>query len=177
MPDPTSFDALERDVVETIFAHDPIGATMAGRHEHDDQLGDYSLSAHDAAVRDFRALLTRLSREPAETLPPARRIDAALLRSLLETAVAHVEDLRVHRTNPAYYAERAIYSVYFLLIREHLPLGERVRAMAARLRAIPDMLATGRSNLADVPPLFAEVGAQIADGGAAFMSDVIAYVA
>jgi uncharacterized protein (DUF885 family) len=177
MSDVSGFDVFERDVVETIFAHDPIGATMAGRHDRDAELGEYSLSAYDSVARDYRALLTRLDAMPPTTLSPARRIDAALLRSTLETAVVDIEEIRSHRTNPAHYAERAIYSVYFLLIRDHLPLPERVKSMAARLAGIPDLLETGLGNLADVPPLFAEVGMQIAEDGGEFMNDVIAYVA
>ncbi len=176
MSDMHPFDRVERDIVETIFLHNPIVATMYGRHERDARMPDNSAGAIAAQVADYAALLDRLRAIPAETMEPARRIDRALLLATLESSVFRTRELREHETNPSRAAEWAIYAVYFLMLRGHLPLEPRVRAMAARLQAIPAWLDTARAQLRDVPPLFAKVGAQVAGGGAAFVEEVLGYV-
>lgn len=171
-----AFDRVERDVVETIFLYNPIIATMYGRHERDDRMGDNSLGAVAAQLHDNTSLLARLRAIAPESLPTPRRIDRALLISTLETAVMRTERLREHERNPSRAVEWAIYSIYFLMLRDHLPLEGRVRAMAARMNAIPQWLENGRAQLRDVPKLFATVAIQVAEGGEAFLDEVLAYV-
>ncbi len=176
MTDQEVFDRLESDVVETVFLHNPIVATMYGRHERDERMGDNSPGAVAAQMHDYAALLGRLRALEPTALSAPRRIDCALLISTLETAIMRTERLREHERNPAHAAEWAIFSIYFLMLRDHLPLEPRVRAMASRLNAIPQWLETGRAQLRDVPPLFASVALQVAEGGVAFLEDVRAYV-
>ncbi len=172
------FAALEHEIVETTLRQSPIAATMAGRHDYDMEMDDLSLPALDAAVRTYRDLLARLGAIDAAALPHARQIDHALLRSHLESAAFWIDDLHIHRSDPSRYVEWGIYALYFLMLRDAPPLEDRVRAMAARFTALPRFLETGRANLdlSLTPALFAEVAAQIADGGAEFVHDVLTYV-
>ncbi len=119
MSESESFDRLERDVVETVFLHNPILATMFGRHERDDRMGDNGPGAVAAQMYDYAALLGRLRSIAPDLLPAPRRIDRTLLIGTLETAVMRTERLREHERNPAHAAEWAIFSVYFLMLRDH----------------------------------------------------------
>ena len=65
----------------------PVQATMLGVRTYDRELGDVSLAGIDAEAKQAQAFLTRLDAIDATRLPPADRINHALLRRELAMQV------------------------------------------------------------------------------------------
>ena len=72
-----TFAELVRAFVDERYALDPVAATIAGIHDHDDRLGDFS--ADGFATREAFAATWLARFEAATTDVPAERTDRELL--------------------------------------------------------------------------------------------------
>ncbi|MDE3102180.1 MAG: DUF885 domain-containing protein [Chloroflexota bacterium] len=158
--------AVERHVRER-YALDPVAATAAGIHDHDDRLPD--LSARGFAERDVFVdrWISALDAFPVERLSPVERTD----RDLLLADLRGQRDLRSFerwRRDPGLYANAVIRGAYYLLIREDTPLEERLAKLAMRLAGSGAALAAARENVdaERTPPVWVvTAGEQAAAGG------------
>ena len=133
----------------------PVNASFTGMHEYDAQLPDWSragLERLDSAMRGLHAELA-----DAHPAPDSARdyrddielLDAELARAFLEIQIAENASTHGVRGNPALWTGEAIFSVISLMIREFAPLADRLRAVSARLEAIPGFLALARETMGD----------------------------
>jgi len=70
-----------------LLRENPTEATALGVREHDARIRDLSPEARDRRVAEAQAFLTRLERIEPAALPPAQRVDHAILRRLLSEGV------------------------------------------------------------------------------------------
>jgi uncharacterized protein (DUF885 family) len=169
-----TFDAFSAEYVEVVLKHDPVGATRAGVHDYDAHLPDDSPDGVRARLTWLRDVDQRLvASVPWEELPLTHRVDFALMRSLLASARASLEDIRPHASNPALYPHTAIESIHLLASRSFAPLEERKEALLSRLMAIPEYLEGARLSLQQTsPPLFA-LAREINLSGPSYIDDVV----
>ena len=144
---PTSaFDELTRDLLRDQFAATPTHASSLGLTEYDELLPD--LSAEAIAARDRRedAWLQRLAAMGDDDLSADDRIDRDLVTMVLRGRALQ-RDWADWRRNPDHYAGTALSGVFGLLMQRLRPEPELARAVAARLRATPELLEQGIANL------------------------------
>ncbi len=123
-----------------------MNATFTGVHALDDRLPDWSVEARARGAAEMRRV--RAGLEPAT--PPsleklrghAPTLDATLASANLDVRLAEYESGFFHARNPALWTGEAIFSVVSLMIRDFAPVADRARSIAARLNAIPRLLAT-----------------------------------
>jgi len=70
-----------------LLRENPTEATALGVREHDARIRDLSPEARDRRAAEAQAFLTRLERIEPAALPPAQRVDHAILRRLLSEGV------------------------------------------------------------------------------------------
>lgn len=159
----SEIDVLEAEIADAVFELQPTFAVGLGRHEFDGGLPDYSSDATDGWVRRAAALLERLAHVDPGELSPGRRIDAFLLRLVLEGATFDLrEGARLER-NPMSYL--GVLSLTPYLVRGYAPAPARAEAIVAHLRAVPRLVDQGRHRLiAPLPRPFVELAVTIAGG-------------
>ncbi len=164
---------VERHVRER-YALDPVAATAAGIHDHDDRMPD--LSARGFAERD--AFVDRWISTLDGTVPqkmwPVERTD----RDLLLADLRGQRDLRSFerwRRDPGLYANAVVRGAYYLLIREETPLEERLAKLATRLGRTGAALAAARDNVDTdrTPPVWVVTAGEQAAAGATFVRAVV----
>src|SRR5687767_5991471 len=168
----STFAELVRSFVDGRFALDPVAATIAGVHDHDARLGDFS--ADGFAERDAFAQTWLQRFESAATDVPAERTDRELLVAELRGQHA-VQPFERWRRDPGLYSDAITRGAYYALIREEGPQDERLHALAARLEEAPAALDAARSNLDPdrVPPVWVVVAGETATAGATFVRAVV----
>ncbi len=83
-----AYAAVERDYERWLLAGSPEAATAIGVRDFDDQVSDLSLAGADRRTAAAAALLGRLDAIAPATLPPATRINQAIMHRLLAESVA-----------------------------------------------------------------------------------------
>lgn len=142
----TPFPDLIDRFVDDLLAADPVVATLAGRTEHDAELPDLSAEGHRRRSAAESAWLDRFRAIRPDELTADERIDRELaIMSLRSRQIMHEwgDWLR----SPDAYVQAGLSGVQLLFVHRLRPEPELVEAAAARLAAVPDVLAAARANL------------------------------
>jgi uncharacterized protein (DUF885 family) len=124
----------------------PTRATSLGIDGYDDQLGAFAGADFARRARQDKEWLARFEEVPAAGLSLDERIDRDLVVSTLRgRAIMH--DWESWRRDPATYVQPGLAGVFSLFLNRLHPEPDLVRFAAARLRAVPEVLACGRKNL------------------------------
>ncbi|MGI9247179.1 MAG: DUF885 domain-containing protein [Steroidobacteraceae bacterium] len=174
---PAGAEAALRKVATTtladLYARNPTMATDLGLHEFDAQLEDYSLAAAQdelAAIGRFESELRGI--DPGQ-LALASRHDRELLLHSLASRRLRIEEVRSLARNPDVYSSGITNSAYSLIKRDFAPAETRLRALVAREKAMPAVLAAARRNLTDVPRIHAEIAIEQLDGNQEFFRSAV----
>jgi uncharacterized protein (DUF885 family) len=176
MPIPTSerpFDRLAVELAEHYFTGDPGFASALGLTEYDELLPDMSAGAVAARERADDAWSDRLGSLGDTDLRPEERLDRDLALMVLRGR-AVLRDWADWRRSPDLYASPALSGVFTLLLNRLRPEPEVAQAVAARLRATPELLAAGRTNLDPdlAHPALLRRGIGMVSAGAAYARSV-----
>ncbi len=142
-------ERLADEYLDGWLARRPDLATRFGLHRDDALLVPVSQAtlAEDAAR--VRSLQARLAAIPRDRLSSGRALDRDLLAARLARARLDLEALRPFERAPGAYVELVAGSVQSLLERDSASPCSRVRAVAARLELVPEVLRAARINLRD----------------------------
>lgn len=141
------------EYLERYFDFYPTRATAAGRHDLDEKLEDLS--------PERRREWSRFNREAAEgfrkrlsdpATPFEDRLDAELLLRQTELEVSDFETLRRPERDPLFWTALPWDSTVFLLVREDLPLADRLQRSAARADLVPRLARQAREALEGTAP-------------------------
>jgi hypothetical protein len=152
-PPPSTVPAIVDAYLERYFETFPSLATQAGRHDLDRQLEDLSAARRAAWLRFNRETLDRLS---AATARPALslddRLDAEALLGQLQREILALAVLKRPERDPLYWTGIVENATVFLLVRDDLPLADRLGRVVARTRLVPRLAAQVRDALAAAEP-------------------------
>jgi uncharacterized protein (DUF885 family) len=141
------------EYLERFFEFYPTRATAAGRHDLDEKLEDLSPERRQAWSRSNRqaaeAFRRRLT-DPATAFED--RLDAELLLRQAEMEVLDYETLRRPERDPLFWTGLLGDATIFLLVREDLPLPDRLQRAAARADLIPRLARQARETLGGAAP-------------------------
>jgi uncharacterized protein (DUF885 family) len=157
------------------YRHRPVNATFIGLHVYDDRLPD--LSAHGLAdvLGDGEDLLRRLRALPDEHSTEAQALDRRLAEGFLR--IQQWEAGSIHfgpGSNPTLFTGEAIFGLVSLLLRPFAPLEQRLHMAAARLGAVPALLATGSRQIRSAPAAWIERARHECEGARLLLADVAA---
>ncbi len=149
-PSPAEFDALEREIVEHVFALYPTYAVSLGRHDYDGRLMPADPAATDRWLRDAERLDARRRAFPEADLAEDRRIDRLLLELLLAGPRFDLAELHELDRNPMAYLGSLSLTGY--ISRDYAPAAQRAEGIAGFLSSVPRLLADGERRLGPVLP-------------------------
>ena len=135
----------------------PVRSSDAGLHTWDDRLTDYSPAKIGERAQHVRALLGKVNAMSTANGSRDQRIDWILFHAQLENVAFDDRVLQSTSRDPQTYVSECSNAIFSLLKKEYDTPQHRALAAAARLRAMPAMLAQGEKNLQQPVKLFAQL--------------------
>ena len=156
-----------------------MNGTFIGVHDWDDRLPDYSENGLADAQSETKGLLARFRDLPADPrASPWDALDCDLAGGFLEIDLWEQASGHGPRGNPCVFTGEAIFGVIALLLRPFAPASERLAHAAARMAAIPRLLAQGQALLHTAPRSWIERAMRECTGARAlFERGIDAFVA
>jgi uncharacterized protein (DUF885 family) len=174
---PARLRSLAHDHYLWSLEDQPVAASDQGLHTWDDRLASFAPAAVQARSDRARALLAEVDAMDDRTWSVEDRIARALFRSQLERETFAGEVLKREIRDPGLYVEECTNGVFSLLKKEYAPRASRAKAAAARLRAMPDLLRLGLSNLTSPVPILARLAAESAESSGPLFSESLMVLA
>lgn len=166
-----------KSLIEEFFREEdrlyPTTTTILGIHNYDDCLEDFSSSGLSKQKKIFNDYLAKFKALDYGALDTDSRVEYLLVTTGIRRALRILERTRDWQTDPNFYLDIAIQSLYMLLIREFAPLEERVKSIVSRLKLVPVLLKQGKENLENPPEIFTGVAIETADGAVHFLESTI----
>jgi uncharacterized protein (DUF885 family) len=168
------FAELTRDFLAETCAESPVMATHLGIDGFDDQLDDLSEAAFARRSRRNAEWLRRFEATDADALSFDDRIDRDLIVSVLRGR-AIMDDWQMWRRQPDTYLSPGLSGVFALFLHRLKAEPELARAAAARLRAVPRLVADGKRNLQPelAPALYVERALGQARAGVGYFRELV----
>ena len=157
------YDQLVDQYFDGYFKIHPTEGTSAGFHQYDSHLEDLSRSGLD---RDLAFLQEYQQKFGALHAPsgPVAAADLEFLRSSIAGQLLDLENIRMWEKDPDLYSSFISASAFTIMSRNYAPQAERLRALVARERQMPQVLEAGRHNLKNPPRVYTEVALEQVPG-------------
>jgi uncharacterized protein (DUF885 family) len=170
---PSSEDArLERlfkQYLDDDFKHRPLEATRLGDHRFDDLLDDVSPKARAANRERARRMLDDLPKLiDYKKLSRGGQVDFEIWRHELKKQLWLADNTDPFATDPRVYNDYITESVYLLFAQSTQPLAVNLRNAAARMAAIPRVVAAAKESLKNPPRVVTETAIRQNRGAIAF---------
>ncbi|MFF0718504.1 DUF885 domain-containing protein [Micromonospora sp. NPDC003816] len=165
------FEVVAERIVEALLVSRPGVATSVGDHRYDDRLPDLSadaVAADRAMLVDAASVLCEIDPDPGDV---EEQVDHALLAAAVDRELFELTEIRAHEWDPLAHNPGPL--LHALVARPYAPIEERLTALAGRLGAVPDALATARATLRDMPRIHAETAVGQFTGAAALVRDEV----
>ena len=123
---------------EYLEAH-PVFAVVAGRHEYDGRLPDWSAAGIAAEIKRLHAARDRATAIPDAALSESERFERDYLVARIDRDLFWLEDAEAPFLNPAWYLDWIVDNLdpAPYLTRNYAPLETRMTAYTSYARAIP----------------------------------------
>lgn len=154
-----------------LFPTYPTNATLSGVHLYDDKLEDLSKASIDRQVAALHGYLQRFRALPEAGLSDRVRGDRELMIASIQGSLLSLEVVKNWRKDPGLYPATITGSAFSIMQRDFAPAAERLRALIARQKAMPGVLAAARANLVDPPRIYTEIALETMDGSIGFFRD------
>jgi uncharacterized protein (DUF885 family) len=163
------FRRVADHVLDAVLEASPEDATALGDHRFDDRLTDLTDDGLTERARMLGEALAALDDVDDTRLEVVDQVDLEILRSAVTRDLWTSQEWRPHETDPLVHLPGD--ALYPLLAREVGEPADRLRAVAARLAAVPARLANARETLHDMPRVHVETAIGQALGVAAMLGD------
>jgi uncharacterized protein (DUF885 family) len=158
--------------LESYFALNPDMAALAGRHEFDGRLPDWSPDGLLRMAGLFRSARQRAAAFDASQLTDAERFERDYFVSEMDGHLFWLEKAEAPLRNPTFYLFLAGLDPNVYVTRAYAPLEQRLQAYTRYAENVPRAVSQIKSNLrTPLPKTFVEVGVTIFGGLASFMAD------
>jgi len=128
-------------------ARDPLFSDSIGIHAYDDRLPDLSPTGQEATYRWETQWRARFAALPAQSLPLGEQADRRTILDGIDANLLESTTIRPYATDPSIYTGAIGDAVYQLTSRNYAPLETRVRAVATRIKYIPDIVRAAEASL------------------------------
>jgi hypothetical protein len=137
---------------EVYFLYQPAQGTLAGYHQYDAKLEDFSqptIHAEIAALRTFEDKFQKMRGKAA--FDRTTRGDCDLVLGVIRSRLLTLETLRFWEKSPDLYSSTLTNGAFSIMERKYASPDERLRSLVARERQMPALLDAGRMNLKNPP--------------------------
>ncbi|WP_460459415.1 DUF885 family protein, partial [Angustibacter peucedani] len=171
MSDPRRFHQVATTALDVLLEADPVMATSLGDHRYDDRLPDLSASGTAETLRHLADGTGALDDLDESGLDPEDVVDLELLRTRLTGRAWALDELAEQTWDPLESLPGD--AVYTLVARDTGAADERLRALAARLAAVPEHLERAREQLGAMPRVHVETAVLQARGAVGLLGEPV----
>jgi uncharacterized protein (DUF885 family) len=166
------YDALCDEFFDTYYTYHPSHATRQGLHEFDWHLGHYRRDEIAGTLHRMRAVQQRLAAMDPRQMDGAHALDYPVLMTRLKREIYWIGTWRFWENNPLFYKDAITDGIFNLVSRNFAPLAERLQAVIAREREVPDVLQAARENLTNPPPEYTNLAIHYFEGARVFFESI-----
>jgi uncharacterized protein (DUF885 family) len=144
---------------QVYFHYGPSNGTLAGYHQYDGQLEDYSrknIDAEIAALKTFEKRIEAIHGDAA-ALDLTTRGDREMVLGTIRSELLTLETIRPWEKNADNYSSTCANGAFVLMERKFASPDERLRSLVAREKQMPALLDNARVNLKNPPRVFTEI--------------------
>jgi uncharacterized protein (DUF885 family) len=142
---------------EVYFPYQPSAGTLAGYHQYDARLEDFSRSNIDAEIASLHAFEKRIEAVASAPLDQNTRADRELVLSNIRSQLLTLEVVRPWEKNPDNYSGSVSNAAFSLMERRFAPPEDRLRSLIAREKRMPQTFVAARENLKNPPRIYTEI--------------------
>jgi uncharacterized protein (DUF885 family) len=142
------FGALVERFFVAFFAIDPISATGAGMHDHDDRWPVVSAAGIARRRAFIHEWTTQLDAVPDDQLTVDEQVDRDVILGVLRAMAFDEDTLREERWSPMSWVYLIGEGFFGLIARDYAPLADRLASLASRAERLPAVLDGVREQLA-----------------------------
>lgn len=142
---------------DVMFRFAPTSATLAGFHEYDPKLENYSRAGVDAEIAALKEFEWKFDDFREAGLDESTKADLAIMRSQVRSNLLELETIRSWQKNPDSYSSGISNSAFALMERDFAPADERLRSLIAREKQMPAVFTEARANLENPPRIYTEI--------------------
>ena len=144
---------------QVYLRYQPTQGTLAGYHQFDTQLEDYSRKNIDAEITALKSFESRIEAirpddSAADFVP---RSDREIVLSTIRSELLTLETIRPWEKNADNYSSICANGAFTLMERKFAPPDDRLRSLIAREKQMPALLAAARVNLKNPPRVYTEI--------------------
>jgi uncharacterized protein (DUF885 family) len=144
---------------QVYFHYGPTGGTLAGYHQYDAQLEDYSRKNIDAEIAVLKVFEKRVEaihpdNAAADFVP---RSDREIVLGNIRSALLTLETIRPWEKNADNYSGTTANGAFTLMERKFASPDDRLRSLIAREKQMPALFADARVNLKNPPRVYTEI--------------------
>src|ERR1035437_8086018 len=165
------FQKVSDEYLDQVYFHyAPTQGTLAGYHQYDTQLEDYSRKNIDAAIAALKLFEKRVAaiHGDANALDLTTRGDREMVLGNIRSQLLTLETIRPWEKNADEYSGICANGAFTLMERKFAPPDERLRSLIAREKQMPAVLAEARVNLKNPPRVFTEIAIEQLPGIVSF---------
>lgn len=156
-PEDEKLTAFFKTYLEDLMKASPTEASRLGDHRYDDRMDDLSPEARKKGLDKQKALLTAMQKViDYKALTRESQIDFEILRDYLKRNIWIEENTKPLETDPRSWGAYLSDSVYLILTQSTEEKSKRIRAAAARIEAIPKVVADAKAGIGSPPKIFTE---------------------
>ena len=156
---------------KVLFAQNPSAATVAGLHQYDSEIEDYSTIGAAGQARALHEFEKRVEQFPVAGLDSVAAADRQILLGQIRSTLLTLETLRPREKNPDAYSGGATGAIYVLMVRKFAPSEERLKSVVAREKKIPAILASAHESLKNPPRIYTEIAIEQLPGIIGFFQE------
>ncbi len=130
-----AFDRVAHQFIEALWKLDPDAALAAGRYDGAARLPAPTAASRDKALAFAQQWQARFAAVQPERLSDRARTDLVLLQNKLAADAWYLQTLREFAWNPSNY--NVAGAMDLILNTEYAPRAQRLKALLARLKAVP----------------------------------------
>jgi uncharacterized protein (DUF885 family) len=144
---------------QVYLRYQPTQGTLAGYHQYDMQLEDYSRKNVGAEIAALKSIERRIEAihpdESAADFVP--RSDRQIVLANIHSRLLTLETIRPWEKNADNYSSACANGAFTLMERKFASPDERLRSLIAREKQMPALLDNARVNLKNPPRIFTEI--------------------
>ena len=142
---------------EIYFPYQPTAGTLAGYHQYDKRLEDFSRAKIDAEIAALHSMEKRIEAISTASLDQTTRGDRDLVLSSIRSRLLTLEVIRPWQRNPDTYSDAVSNGAFSLMERKFAPPEDRLRSLIAREKQMPELFTEARANLQSPPKIYTEI--------------------
>lgn len=155
------------------FKFSPTAGTLAGLHQYDSQLEDYSRAGVESNIAALKAYEAKFDAVDGSKLDQSTEGDLEMVRNNIRGTLLELETIRGWEKNPDTYSSGITASAFSLMERKFAPPDDRLRSLIAREKQMPAALIDARRNLKNPPLIYTQIALeQLPDLISFFQHDV-----